>query len=178
MERERGIGFADYRAAWEWSTAEIEAFWASLWDFFQIRAARPYDAVLDGRTMPGARWFPGAALNYAEHALRHADAHGPAIIHQSELRPLAEIGWDELRRQVASVAAWLREMGVECGDRVAAYLPNIPEAVVAFLACASIGAVWSSCSPDFGAASVIDRFRQIEPKVLIAADGYAYAGKP
>lgn len=178
LARERGLAFAGYADAWAWSATEIEAFWGSLWDFFGIRASAPYTTVLETRTMPGARWFPGARLNYAEHALRHADDAHPAILFQSETRPLTEIGGGELRRQVASVAAALRGMGVAPGDRVAAYLPNVPEAVVAFLACASIGAVWSGCSPDFGAESVIDRFRQIEPKVLIAADGYAYAGTP
>jgi acetoacetyl-CoA synthetase len=178
LRRERGLAFADYRAVWEWSTTEIEAFWASLWDFFQIQASAPYATVLEGGTMPGARWFPGARLNYAEHALRWAEDDRPAILSQSEIRPLARTSWGELRAQVVAAAASLRGMGVGPGDRVAAYLPNIPEAVVAFLACAAIGAVWSSCSPDFGAASVIERFRQIEPKVLIAADGYAYAGTP
>jgi acetoacetyl-CoA synthetase len=178
LARERGLAFAGYADAWAWSTTEIEAFWGALWDFFGIRSSAPHTAVLESRTMPGSRWFPGARLNYAEHALRHADDGSPAIVFQSEIRPLTEIGRGELRAQVASVAAALREMGVGPGDRVAAYLPNVPEAVVAFLASASIGAVWTSCSPDFGAASVIERFRQVEPKVLIAADGYVYAGKP
>jgi acetoacetyl-CoA synthetase len=178
LARERGLRFDGYADAWAWSTTEIEAFWGSLWDFFGIQADAPFTTVLESRTMPGARWFPGARLNYARHALRHGDDAHPALLFQSEIRPLTAIGWGELRRQVASVAAALREMGVAPGDRVVAYLPNIPEAVVAFLACASIGAVWSSCSPDFGAESVIDRFRQVEPKVLIAADGYAYAGTP
>jgi acetoacetyl-CoA synthetase len=178
LARERGLSFASYAEAWAWSTTDLEAFWGSLWDFFRIQSSAPYTAVLESRTMPGARWFPGARLNYAQHALRHADDGSPAIIFQSEIRPRTEIGWGELRAQVASVAAALREMGVEEGDRVAAYLPNVPEAVVAFLASASIGAVWTSCSPDFGAESVIERFRQVEPKVLIAVDGYAYAGKP
>jgi acetoacetyl-CoA synthetase len=178
LERERGLSFASYADAWAWSTTEIEAFWGGLWDFFRVQASVPYTTVLETRTMPGARWFPGARLNYAGHALRHGGGSAPAILFQSELRERTEIGWDALRADVASVAAALREMGVGRGDRVAAYLPNIPETVVAFLACASLGAVWSASSPDFGAESVIERFRQIEPKVLIAADGYAYAGKP
>ena len=178
LARERGLAFAGYADAWAWSTTEIEAFWGSLWDFFGIHASAPYSTVLEARTMPGARWFPGARLNYAEHALRHGDDTHPALLFSSEIRPLTEIAWGELRRQVASVALALRGMGVAPGDRVAAYLPNIPEALVAFLACAAIGAVWSGCSPDFGAESVIERFRQIEPKVLVAADGYAYAGTP
>ena len=178
MAQERGLAFSGYRDAWEWSTTEIERFWDSLWDFFDIQASRPYDTVLPERVMPGARWFPGAELNYAENALRHPDRASPALLFQSEIRPLSAISWDELRAQAASVAAALRQMGVERGDRVAAYLPNVPEAVVAFLACASIGAVWASCSPDFGAEAAAERFRRIAPKVLFAADGYAYAGKP
>jgi acetoacetyl-CoA synthetase len=177
LARERGLRFTGYWDAWEWSTTEIEQFWGSLWDFFQLQAPRPYATVLEERRMPGARWFPGAELNYAEHAFRHAVPERPALFFRSEIRPLTALGWEDLRGQVASVADALREMGVERGDRVAAYLPNIPEAVVAFLACASLGAVWSSCSPDFGTQGVIERFRQIEPKVLVAADGYSYAGK-
>jgi acetoacetyl-CoA synthetase len=177
LARERGLAFAGYADLWAWSTTDIEAFWGSLWDFFDIQSSAPYRTVLEARTMPGACWFPGARLNYAEHALRHADDGSPAILFQSEIRPRTEIGWGALRAQVASVAAALREMGVGQGDRVAAYLPNVPEAVISFLASASVGAVWTSCSPDFGAASVIERFRQVEPKVLIAVDGYAYAGK-
>ena len=178
LARERGLRLDGYADAWAWSTTEIEAFWGSLWDFFRIQPSAPPTTVLASRTMPGARWFPGARLNYAQHALRHAhDAH-PALLFQSEIRPLTAIGWGELRRQVACAAAGLREMGVGPGDRVVGYLPNVPEAVVAFLACASVGAVWSSCSPDFGADAVIDRFGQIEPTVLVAADGYTYAGTP
>ena len=127
--------------------------------------------------MPGAKWFPGTSLNYAEHVFAGKDDAETAILHASELRELGELSWGELRAQVAAVAAGLRELGVGPGDRVAAYMPNIPEAIVAFLASASIGAVWSSCSPDFGPASVIDRFAQIEPKVLFAVDGYGYGGK-
>ena len=127
--------------------------------------------------MPGAEWFPNASLNYAEHVFAGKDDAEVAILHASELRELGELSWGELREQVAAVAAGLRAIGVERGDRVVAYLPNIPEAIVAFLATASIGAVWSSCSPDFGPASVIDRFAQIEPKVLFAVDGYRYGGK-
>ena len=129
------------------------------------------------RTMPGASWFPGAQLNYAEHAFRGKDDGALAIVHASELREQAELTWGELREQVRGIAAGLRALGVERGDRVAAYMPNIPEAIAAFLATASLGAVWSSCSPDFGARSVIDRFAQIEPKVLLAVDGYRYNGR-
>ena len=133
--------------------------------------------MLGSREMPGAEWFAGARLNYAEHVFAGKDDAETAILHASELRELDELSWGELRAQVAAVAAGLRELGVERGDRVVAYMPNIPEAIVAFLASASIGAVWSSCSPDFGPASVIDRFAQIEPKVLFAVDGYRYGGK-
>ena len=127
--------------------------------------------------MPGAQWFVGAKLNYVEQVFRWNKLDTPALKFQSEIRPLTEISWGELSQKVASVSTALRNMGVKCGDRVVAYLPNIPETIIAFLACASIGAVWSSCSPDFGFRSVTDRFRQIEPKVLFAVDGYQYGGK-
>jgi acetoacetyl-CoA synthetase len=128
--------------------------------------------------MPDARWFEGARLNYAANVFRHASADTPALVYQSETRPLSELSWAELERQVASLAASLREMGVKSGDRVVAYMPNMPETVVAFLAAASLGAIWSSCSPDFGVDAVLDRFAQIEPRVLFAVDGYTYGGKP
>jgi acetoacetyl-CoA synthetase len=172
-----GLQFDDYHSLWQWSVDNIEVFWASLWDYFQIRSSTPYTAVLPKRSMPGARWFAHATLNYAEHVFRNASPDRPAIMFQSETEPLAEMSWSELEQQVASIAAALRDMGVVRGDRVVAYMPNIPQAVVAFLACASLGAIWSSCSPDFGSSSVVDRFQQIEPKVLIAVDGYRYGGK-
>jgi acetoacetyl-CoA synthetase len=177
LEATRGVVFDDYAALWEWSIADIERFWVSIWEFFEIQASTSYTTVLSQRDMPGARWFTGARLNFAEHIFRNASADRPAIIFQSEQQPLTEISWAELQRKVAAVAGALRDMGVEHGDRVVAYMPNIPEAVIALLACASIGAIWSSCSPDFGSPSVIDRFKQIEPKVLIAVDGYHYGGK-
>ena len=133
--------------------------------------------MLGSREMPGAEWFPGATVSYARHIFRGRDDDDVAIRHASELRELGEWTWGDLRAQTAAVAAGLRALGVEKGDRVVAYIPNIPEAVAALLACASIGAIWSSCSPDFGARSVVDRFAQIEPKVLIAVDGYRYGGK-
>jgi acetoacetyl-CoA synthetase len=178
LARERGLHFSTYQETWEWSTREIEAFWESVWEFSGIRAYRPYSRVLEERRMPGARWFVGAELNYAEHVFRQASPGRPALLFASETREPGEMSWEELERQVASVAAGLRAIGVERGDRVASYLPNIPEAVVAFLATVSIGAVWSSCSPDFGARSVVERFQQIEPKVLFVVDGYRYGGKP
>jgi len=172
-----GRTFADYRALWEWSTADLEGFWGSLWEYFDISASTPYERVLGSRTMPGAEWFPGARLSYAEHIFRGKRDDDVAIVHASETRPLAELRWGDLRELTAQIAAGLRANGVTSGDRVVAYMPNIPETTAAFLACASIGAVWSSCSPDFGVPSVIDRFAQIEPKVLLTVDGYTYGGK-
>ncbi len=179
MKAEKDLSFEDYNQLWEWSVTDLEGFWASVWEYCGIKASKPYEKVLGESAMPGAEWFPGAELNYAEHVFRHAADRldETAILHQSEVRSLGEVSWDELQEKTAALAAGLREMGVGRGDRVAAYLPNIPEAVIALLACASIGAVWSSCSPDFGAGSVVDRFEQIEPKVLLAVDGYRYGGK-
>jgi acetoacetyl-CoA synthetase len=174
MERR---GFASYDELWRWSVDDLEGFWGSLWDEFEIIAASPYERVLGRREMPGAEWFPGARLNYAEHVFRMARPGETAIVHASELRPLSELGWDELRAQTAGIAAGLRALGVKRGDRVVAYMPNIPETVAAFFACASLGAIWSSCAPEFGIPTVIDRFKQIEPKVLLAVDGYRYGGK-
>jgi acetoacetyl-CoA synthetase len=178
LETTRGLRFASYDDLWRWSVADLEAFWESLWEYFQIRSATPYTRVLSSHEMPGARWFEGATLNYVEHVFRRATPDHPAALFQSERQPLTPISWAELERQVASVAAALRGLGVGPGDRVVGYVPNIPQALVAFLATASLGAIWSSCSPDFGSPSVIDRFKQIEPKVLVAVDGYQYSGKP
>ena len=155
----------------------MEGFWGALWERFGVEASRPYERVLGRREMPGAEWFPGARLNYAQHVLRMARPGAPALIHAVEGGAPAEVGWEELTDQVARCAAGLRRLGVERGDRVAAFLPNGPEAVVGLLATASIGAVWSSCAPEFGAPTVIDRFAQIEPRVLLATDGYVYGGK-
>ena len=177
LAAERDLHFEGYHELWRWSVKDLEDFWASIWDFFDVVADPGYERVLGARQMPGAEWFSGARLNYAEHIFRDRDDSAPAILHASELRELGELSWGELRRKVAAVAAGLRELGVEPGDRVVAYLPNIPEAIVAFLATASLGAVWSSCSPDFGPGSVVDRFAQVEPKILFAVDGYSYGGK-
>ena len=177
LERERGLAFEGYAALWEWSVSDLEAFWSSIWDFFEVEASKPYDRVLGAREMPGAVWFPGAELSYAEHILHGKDDGEVAVVHASELRDTAELTWGELRTGVARVAAGLRELGIGRGDRMVAYMPNIPETLVAFLACSSLGAVWSSCSPDFGAKSVVDRFAQIEPKVLFSVDGYRYNGR-
>jgi acetoacetyl-CoA synthetase len=175
LESERGLSFDDYDALWRWSTEEIEAFWASIWEFFDVRSS--YEEVLADGSMPGARWFTGAEISYPEHIFRDKPGDRVAIRHASELRDPGEWTWDELRSQTARVRAGLKAMGVERGDRVVAYMPNIPETIAAFLATASLGAVWSSCSPDFGARSVVDRFAQIEPKVLLTVDGYRYGGK-
>ncbi|MEO6040173.1 MAG: acetoacetate--CoA ligase, partial [Saprospiraceae bacterium] len=171
-----GLDFADYAAAWQWSVQEVAAFWQSVWDYFSVKSYTPHTAVLNG-TMPRARWFEGATLNYAEHVFRNYTDERPAILFQSESIDLQEISWLELRKQVAAMAAYLRSRGVGPGDRVAGFLPNIPEATIAWLATISLGAVWSSASPDFGASSVLERFAQIEPKVLIAVNGYRYGGK-
>ncbi|HEV2856897.1 MAG TPA: acetoacetate--CoA ligase [Solirubrobacterales bacterium] len=177
LERERGLELGDYHQLWQWSVDDLDGFWSAIWEFFEVQADGDPSPVLASREMPGARWFPNTSLNYAEHIFAGKRAEEVAILHASELRELDEVRWGELRQQVAAVAAGLRELGVGRGDRVVAYVPNIPEAIVAFLATASLGAVWSSCSPDFGPASVVDRFAQIEPKVLFAVDGYRYGGK-
>jgi len=177
LEREKGLKLDSQAALWEWSVNNLEDFWASIWDFFQIQASKPYSTVLTERKMPGAQWFPGAELNYAEQVFRNTSADHPAVLFQSERHPLIELSWNELASNVGQVANALRTMGVQRGDRVVAYMPNIPQTLIAFLACASIGATWSSCSPDFGTSSVIDRFKQIEPTVLFAVDGYQYNGK-
>ena len=177
LERERGLRFDGYHQLWQWSVDDLDGFWSAIWEFFEVQADGKSAPVLGSRQMPGAEWFPNASLNYAEHVFRGKNDDEVAILHASELRELGELRWSELRRQVAAAAAGLRELGVGRGDRVVAYMPNIPEAIVAFLASASIGAVWSSCSPDFGPRSVVDRFAQIEPKVLFAVDGYRYGGR-
>src|ERR687889_685331 len=179
LEREKDLSFSDYAELWEWSVTEVEEFWASIWEYFDVKVSKPYTRVLNSHEMPGAKWFEGAELNYAEHVFRNAGDRldEPAGMQESELRPLSEVTWRELQEQVGALAAGMKDLGVERGDRVVAYLPNVPEAIVAFLACASVGAVWSSCSPDFGAGSVVDRFAQIEPRVLFAVDGYRYGGR-
>ena len=186
LQSERGLQFENYDALWRWSVTDLEAFWQSIWDYFELQSPTPHSAVLLERRMPGARWFPGAQVNYAQQVFRHAGAAAsaglPAIVSHDEASLAAglaarELSWPELQRQVASLALHLRAHGVQPGDRVAAYLPNIPEAMVAFLATVSLGAVWSVCAPDMGTNAVLDRFRQIEPKVLIACDGVTYGGR-
>jgi len=177
LAAERGVETDGYRQLWQWSVEDVEEFWRAIWDYFEVIADGSPETVLASRGMPGAEWFPGTRLNYAEHVFRGHDDADVAILAASELRQLEGLTWGELRGEVARVAAGLRELGVGEGDRVVAYMPNIAETVIAFLATASLGAVWSSASPDFGADSVTDRFAQIEPKVLIACDGYRYGGK-
>ena len=181
LRDQRGLSFATYNDLWRWSVTDLDAFWQSIWDYFQFESITPYTAVLANNVMPGAKWFPGAKTNYAHQVLRHAkpahEAGFLAVISLNEKGLRQEMSWPELRRQVAAMALHLQAQGVQPGDRVAAYLPNIPEAMVAFLATVSIGGVWSICAPDMGTHAVLDRFRQIEPKVLIAVDGVSYGGR-
>ena len=177
LQQTHGKTFANYQALWQWSVTEIEQFWGSLWEYFDIIATTPYTAVLAERIMPGAQWFVGARLNYAENFFRHRHSTHPAILYQSEDTPLQTLSWPDLYTQTAKLAQAFKVLGVERGDRVAAYLPNMPETIAAFLATASLGAIWSSCPPEFGDRSVLDRFTQIEPKLLIATDGYRWQGK-
>ncbi|MFW6010195.1 MAG: acetoacetate--CoA ligase, partial [Actinomycetota bacterium] len=172
-ERARGLDLPDYHAAWEWSVADLAGFWSQIVDEFEVDLDPPATQVLNDERMPGTDWFPGAQLNYAAHALRRRDDL-PAIIARSQTRDDVEVSYAELADQVARAAAGLRRLGVGRGDRVVGYLPNVPETIVAFLACASIGAVWSSCAPEFGTRAVIDRVQQIEPSVLLVVDGYRY----
>lgn len=175
--RERhGVEVDDYDSLWRWSVDHLEDFWAQVWDHFDVLASTPPEQVLTTRAMPDASWFPGARLNLAENVLRVRGPH-PAIVAVGEQGPPVELSWDELRGQVGAVQATLRELGVREGDRVVGYLPNVPASVVAFLACASLGAVWSACAPDIGASSAVDRFAQLDPVVLVTADGYRFGGK-
>lgn len=182
LSRERGLSFADYEAMWRWSVTDLEAFWRSIWDYHALTSPTPWTTALTREQMPGAVWFDGAQMNYAQQVLRHVEpAHAagqPAIIAENEQGVSRELSWPDLRRQIASLALTLRELGVKRGERVVAYLPNGPEAIIAMLGCASIGAVWSICAPDMGTPAVVDRFSQVTPKVLIAADGVHYAGRP
>ena len=181
LAEHRGLRFDNYDALWRWSTTDLDAFWQSIWDYFKMQSPTPHTAVLERNVMPGAKWFQGAQFNYAQQVLRHVmPAHAAgfsAIVSRNEKGRHVELSWPELRRQVASLALHLQAQGVMPGDRVAAYLPNIPETMVAFLAVVSIGAVWSVCAPDMGTNAVLDRFRQIEPVALIACDGVTYGMK-
>ncbi len=178
LRQQQALHFEDYQALWAWSVEDPAAFWESVWAYFEVKSHTPYTQVLSVDPMPDAKWFAGSTLNYAEHIFKSYNDIHPAIIFQSERQALTEISWADLKQQVAALSVYLRGSGVRPGDRVVAYLPNIPEATVAFLAACAVGAVWSSCSPDFGANSVLDRFQQIEPTVFITVDGYQYNGKP
>ena len=177
LAEHRDLQFDTYEELWNWSVTEVEDFWMTIWEYFGVIADGDPATVLEERVMPGANWFPGTRLNYAEHIFRGKDDDDVAVLYASELRQLSELRWGELREQVAEVREGLKALGVTEGDRVAAYLPNGPEALIAFLATASLGAIWSSCSPDFGPGSVVDRFAQIEPKVIFTVDGYRYGGR-
>lgn len=176
LAQERGLRLHEYHSLWQWSVDELDSFWRSVWDFFEVQADGAPEPVLGSRQMPGARWFPNARLNYAEHVFRNATDTRPAVVARNEAG-VREVSWRELQDQAGALAARLRALGIQAGDRVAAYLPNQPETVVAFLACASIGAIWSSCATDMGPSVVLDRLQQIEPKLLLACDSYRYNGK-
>ena len=177
LARERGLDFADYDAMWRWSVEDIEGFWTEIWDYFDIKSSTPCESVLASETMPGARWFPEAKLNYAEHVFRALKPGKPAFFYASETSSAQTLLGDDLANRVRTLATALRELGLKPGDRVASYLPNIPETIIAMLATTAIGAVWSSCSPDFGTQGVLDRLAQLKPKLLFAVDGYQYGGK-
>ena len=178
LRDERGVELGQgYDELWRWSVADLDGFWGAIWDHFDIRASAQPTTVLADRGMPGATWFPGARLNYAEHALRRADAGGDALVFCSESTPPTTLSWADLAAQVRIVATQLAALGVGPGDRVVAWLPNVPEAIVALLATTAIGAVWASCSPDFGTTAALDRFAQLEPTVLFAVRSYRYGGR-
>jgi acetoacetyl-CoA synthetase len=177
LEKQKGVVFSDYSALWQWSVDDIDTFWLCIWEYFNVLASGSNQPVLGARAMPGAQWFPNTSLNYAENVFLQANDTRPAIIARSEDLGTHEVSWKSLKRDVGALAATLRRLGISRGDCVASYMPNRPETVVAFLACASIGAIWSSCAPDMGVSVVLDRFKQIEPKLLFAIDSYSYNGK-
>jgi len=178
LERECRLAFGHYMELWRWSVGDLESFWGALWDYLEVEASSSYSRVLGRRAMPGAEWFPGARLNYAQNVLRRERPGGIALLHAGESRPLAAVTWPELARDVRILATQLRALGVQPGDRVVAWMPNIPQTVVAMLATTAIGAIWACCSPDFGERGALDRFAQLAPKVLFCIDGYRYGGKP
>ncbi len=177
LVRERGLQFDSYHALWQWSVTELEEFWQAMWDYFGIQSSARHSRVLGKRTMPGAEWFPGARLNYAEHVLRNERAGNDALLFSSETTLLTGVSWEVFAGQVRILATRLRELGVRPGDRVVAYMPNIPQTMIAMLATTAIGAIWACCSPDFGSSGVIDRIQQLAPKILFCVDGYRYGGK-
>ena len=178
LAKERGKSFATYADLWQWSVDDLEGFWQAIWDYFKVQSSAPHTRVLADRNMPGAKWFPGARLNYAQNVLKHERPNATAMLYLNERAPLAGLSWEELGRKVRILATQLRKMNVKPGDRVVAYMPNIPETVIAMLATTSIGAIWSSVGPDFGTRGVLDRFTQLTPKVMFYVDGYQYGGKP
>src|SRR5690348_11448898 len=175
---ERGKSFASYADLWQWSVDDLEGFWQAIWDYFKLQSSAPHARVLADRKMSGAQWFPGARLNYAQNILRFERPNATALLHLSERVPLTSLSWEELGREVRILATQLLKMNVKPGDRVVAYMPSIPVTVIAMLATTSIGAIWSSCGPDFGTRGVLDRFTQLAPKVMFYVDGYQYGGKP
>jgi acetoacetyl-CoA synthetase len=177
LARERGLHFAGYNEMWQWSVTELEEFWQAIWDYFGIESSRGHTRVLAKREMPGAEWFPGAQLNYAQHVLRNERSGTDALLFMSETTPLTAMPWESFAGQVRILATRLRELGVRPGDRVVAFMPNIPETMIAMLATTAIGAIWACCSPDFGSRGVIDRIQQLSPKILFCVDGYRYGGK-
>ena len=179
LSSEHSLCFDDYQELWEWSVDDIEFFWETIWDFFDVKASKLYSKVLAKKEMPGTVWFPGSELNYVDQLLRQKEItpYKIAVVSQSETFGRVELTWTELYQQVASVADQFRKVGLERGDRVVAILPNSTTALIAFLAAASLGGIWSLCAPDMGHVAVLDRFKQIKPKILIAQDGYIYGGK-
>ncbi len=177
LRKSHGLNFESYESLWQWSVDEPETFWSTIWDYYQINSREPYTEILSSRVMPGARWFSGAKINIAEHLLRHTNLETPAIIYDSECYGSGEYSWQQLEEEVGAFAATLKGLGVKTGDRVCAYLPSTPHAVVAFLATASIGAIWSIAAPEMGVGNILNRFQQIEPKVVIACNGYVNGGR-
>ncbi|MFM7022501.1 MAG: acetoacetate--CoA ligase [Flavobacteriales bacterium] len=178
LKREKNLNLTSYQELWDWSVKDISAFWESIWQYYQVQHDGAYQKVLSPTPeMIGTKWFEGTKVNYAEHVFRNKTDEHPALIFQSELQAITEMSWQELEEKVAAVADYFKSLGLVKGDRVAAYLPNTPDTLIAFLATNSLGAIWSSCSPDFGTASVVDRFSQIDPKILLACESYSYNGK-
>ncbi len=177
LEEHRGLRLDNYDALWRWSITDLEGFWHSIWDYFGVAASVPFDRVLGRRSMPGAEWFPGARLNYAGHILARERPEATALISVREGEPPRRMSWAALGDQVRILATQMRRMGVRPGDRVAAVLPNAPHAAIAMLATTSIGAIWSCCGPDFGTKGVLERFKQLAPKIFFYVDAYQYGGK-
>ncbi|MCP4416093.1 MAG: AMP-binding protein, partial [Chloroflexi bacterium] len=178
LAAEKNLAFSSYDGLWKWSVTELGAFWHSIWEFCNVKASRRGEVALAAEGMPGAVWFPEARLNYAENIFAQMNSERPILLYEAEDGPLVEMSWREFYRQTAVLQHKFKQLGIGKGDRVVAYLPNIPEAIIACMAAVSLGAIWSSASPDFGSKAVLDRFAQIEPKLLITVDGYRYNGKP